>query len=101
MPARADAVVMIAAHLGAVAVEVHADRATPGAAWAGTAMAVRREVGGLDGRGGHRRSSTTGRAIAWRFDRSIARRRAQRLKIARAHALRGSIPLLGIMIPLS
>src|SRR5262245_20720786 len=52
MPARADAVVVIAAHLGAVAIEVDANRSTPAAARAGTAMAIRREVGRLDGREG-------------------------------------------------
>jgi len=53
MPARADAVKMVAARLGAVAVEVDANRAAPAAPPARPAMAVRREVGLLDGRGRH------------------------------------------------
>src|SRR5262249_38005200 len=43
MPARADAVVVIAAHLGAVAIEVDANRSTPAAARAGTAHAQGRD----------------------------------------------------------
>jgi hypothetical protein len=62
MPARAQAVVVVAAHLGAVTIEVDANRSTPAAAFARATMAIRRELGGVDGRGGHRRSSTTGRA---------------------------------------
>jgi hypothetical protein len=55
MPARADAVVVIAAHLAAVPIEVDADRSTPTALRARPPMAIRREVGRLDGRGGHQR----------------------------------------------
>ena len=51
MPARADAVVVIAAHFCAVPVEVDEDRSMPAALRARPPMAIRREVGRLDGRG--------------------------------------------------
>jgi hypothetical protein len=60
---------MVAAHLGAVPIEVDADRSTPAAACARPTMTIRRELGLLDGRGGHRRSSTRGRASASRCPR--------------------------------
>jgi len=50
MPAWADAVVVIAVCLGAVSIEVDANRSTPAAAFAQTAMAIRREIGRVDGR---------------------------------------------------
>ena len=50
---------VVAACFGAVAVEVDADRSTPRAPRARLPMAIRREVGLLDGRGRHGRVSTT------------------------------------------
>jgi hypothetical protein len=62
MPARAHPVVVIPACLGAVAVEVDADRPAPTAPRTTALVRERREVGLVDGtRGRHRRSSTTGR----------------------------------------
>jgi hypothetical protein len=58
MPARAEPVVVIAAHLGAVPIEMDADRAAPAATRAGIWVAIRREVEGVDGPGRNRRSST-------------------------------------------
>jgi hypothetical protein len=55
---RAEPVELLAARLGAVAIEVDADRTTPAEA-RGTAMAVRPELGRLYGRGRHGRSSNT------------------------------------------
>jgi hypothetical protein len=59
MPARAELVEVIAERLGAVAIEVDPDGAAHAAARARTAMAVRREVGRLYGRGRLGRSSNT------------------------------------------
>jgi hypothetical protein len=53
MPARAEAVVVVAGHLSAVAIEMDADRPAPAAARAGTTMATWREGGSVDGCGGH------------------------------------------------
>jgi hypothetical protein len=56
LPARADAVEVIAARLGTVTIEVHADQAVvPAATAAGAHVGERREVGLLDGRGRHGR----------------------------------------------
>jgi hypothetical protein len=47
---------VVAARAGAVAVEVHADGPAAGAAWAAARLVrERREVGFLEGRGGHER----------------------------------------------
>jgi hypothetical protein len=54
MPARTDAVEVIAARLRAVAIEVHADQAAvPAAGAAGAHVGERRQIGFLDGRGRH------------------------------------------------
>jgi len=51
--------VVVAAHRAAVSIEVDADWTAPVAPRTRTAMAVRREVGLVDWRGGHRRRSYT------------------------------------------
>src|SRR5262245_5960588 len=55
------AVVVVAGHLPAVPVEDDQGAGMPPALRARVTERVRREVGRLDGRGGHRGSSTTGR----------------------------------------
>src|SRR5262249_14946437 len=65
------AMVVLAGHLAAVAIEDDERWGAPPALTARLAKRVRREVRGIDRRGGHRRSSTTGRASASRCPRPL------------------------------
>src|SRR5262249_4015067 len=78
------AVIVLAAHPGAIAIEDDERRSAAPAPPARLTEGVRREGGGVDGRGRHRRSSTTGhpgegtrtRASSWPDSRCQRRRRA-------------------------
>jgi len=72
MPARAHAVEVIAARLGALVVEVHADQSPAATACAaGALVRERREVGLLDGRGHHARTLPRNRGRRGRRGRSM------------------------------
>jgi len=58
-------VVVIAARLGAVSTDADSNRSTPAAAFARTTMAIRREVGRLNGHGGHASVYHVRGAVGW------------------------------------